>query len=183
MSWRLKINHVSGYCYQSPVKASYNEARITPLTTHTQTTIDSRVDIHPGANPYRYWDYWGTLVHAFDIQVPHTALVVTGSSIVETSEPAVIATEVGWDDLAERSEDWWEYLVDSRYVRLGGELPAIAEGFRSEPGPLAAATRAAEWVRTTMAYMPGSTKVSTSAAEALDARRGVCQDFAQSSWA
>jgi len=84
MSWRLGIRHTSAYSYVENVVASYNEVRITPLTTVGQVTIDARVEVRPPARPVSYRDYWGTLVHAFDIHVPHRELVVVGSSIVET---------------------------------------------------------------------------------------------------
>jgi transglutaminase-like putative cysteine protease len=178
MTWRLKIRHVSGYRYQTVVSASYNEARITPLTTDTQLTVESRVDIHPLTRSYRYWDYWGTLVHAFDLHVPHTELVVSGSSVVETATATGAVIEVGWDQLGHASGDFVEYLMPTVYVPLGPELATIAEELRSEAGPADTAHRLSQWVRSAMSYEPGTTKVSTSAVEALNARRGVCQDFA-----
>ena len=71
MSWRLGIRHMSAYSYVENVVSSYNEVRITPLTTAGQVTIDARVEVTPPARPVSYRDYWGTLVHAFDIHVPH----------------------------------------------------------------------------------------------------------------
>ena len=41
MSWRIAIRHRTGYHYQGDVVSSYNEARITPLTTHRQTVSAS----------------------------------------------------------------------------------------------------------------------------------------------
>ena len=32
MSWRIAIRHRTGYKYAEPVRASYNEARLTPPT-------------------------------------------------------------------------------------------------------------------------------------------------------
>lgn len=177
MTWRLRIEHVSGYRYKTPVQASYNEARITPLTTMTQTTIDSRVDIAPASRPYRYWDYWGTLVHAFDIHVPHVELVVTGSSTVETKPAPPLPTGVGWDNLEGDASERWEFLTPTDYVPLSEDLAGIANEFRSCAQPVDAAVAASAWVRDAMAYVPGTTGVSTSAEEALATRQGVCQDF------
>jgi transglutaminase-like putative cysteine protease len=177
MSWRMRVKHVSGYRYVSPVSASYNEARITPLTTDTQATIESRVEIEPAARSYRYWDYWGTLVHVFDLHVSHTELVVTGSSVVETNPAAERRTDVSWGELRARADDWSEYLAPTDYVPLAPELEVVAAGFRSEIGPAAAALAISEWVRDKMAYRPGTTGVSTSAVEALRSEQGVCQDF------
>jgi len=177
VSWRLKINHVSGYRYRSTVSASYNEARITPLTTDSQTTIDARVDVEPVSRPFRYWDYWGTLVHAFDVHTPHTELVVTGSSVVETDLPQSADPDFEWEGLTDVSEDLCEYLGPTRYVPLAPEIVEIASEFRHAATPRDAAVDLCGWVHSAMAYQPGSTAVSTSASEALATREGVCQDF------
>jgi transglutaminase-like putative cysteine protease len=82
MSWMLRIEHRSGYRYGDEVSASYNEARMTPLTTDRQTTVESRLEVDPRTRSYRYLDYWATVVDVFDIQVPHTTLTVTATSVV-----------------------------------------------------------------------------------------------------
>jgi len=177
VSWRLQIRHTSGYRYKSPVSSSYNEARITPLSTDRQLTIESRVEIDPRARLYRYWDYWGTLVHAFDLHQPHSELVVTATSVVETEAEAVAPAAVGWDELGEGSADLMDFLLPTAQVPLIFGLPAGLPDLRSCADPASAAQQAGEWVRATMSYEKGTTMVSTSAAEALTARRGVCQDF------
>ena len=47
MTWRLDINHVTRYQYDRPVVASYNEARMTPLSIPGQLVIDAQVTVHP----------------------------------------------------------------------------------------------------------------------------------------
>jgi len=85
MSWMLRIEHQTTYRYGDEVSASYNEARMTPLTTDRQMTVESRVEVVPRARSYRYLDYWATVVDVFDIHVPHTTLTVTATSVVETT--------------------------------------------------------------------------------------------------
>src|SRR5581483_6846331 len=86
MSWVLRIEHQTRYHYRDEVQASYNEARMTPLTTDRQMTVESRLAVEPRTQPYRYLDYWATVVDAFDIHVPHTDLALTATSVVETTE-------------------------------------------------------------------------------------------------
>ncbi len=86
MSWRLKVRHSTTYEYSGVVHASYNEARISPLDTPSQFTLEHRVEVHPAANLFRYRDYWGSRVHAFDLHQPHTGLSVVGTSLVETAQ-------------------------------------------------------------------------------------------------
>ena len=66
MTWRIAVRHRTGYHYSSAVRASYNEARMTPTSNRGQQTLESRLDITPAARPLRYLDYWGTAVDAFD---------------------------------------------------------------------------------------------------------------------
>src|SRR3981189_2249050 len=82
--WRLRVVHSTGYAYKSPVTASYNEARLTPRSAPRHNVILNRVETVPATRSYRYVDYWGTAVTAFDLHAPHTELEVTASSVVET---------------------------------------------------------------------------------------------------
>jgi transglutaminase-like putative cysteine protease len=180
MNWRLKIRHVTGYKYAGTVSASYNEARLTPMTLPWQTTLFSQVEVVPGATTYRYYDYWATQVTAFDLHRPHQQLRVVSSSLVECSPPAPPAETLGWADLrADRVGDTHaELLTESTLTRVS---PALVEHSREAVAgraPAEAAIAVAEWVRANVAYVPGSTGVQTSAQEAWDLRQGVCQDIA-----
>ena len=62
MGWRLRIVHETQVTYQGAARASFNEARMTPLTLPSQTTLETRVTVGPGAPVWTYHDYWGTLV-------------------------------------------------------------------------------------------------------------------------
>ena len=178
MSWRLGIRHTSAYSYAQDVVASYNEVRVTPLTTGGQVTVEARIEVTPSARPVSYWDYWGTLVHAFDIHVPHRELVVVGSSIVETAaaHPTDRPT-ISWAELDDAAvgEAYFEYLA-STAVDQG--LDAIGTTLRKEAStPHEALELVGDWVRAALVYERGATSVSTSAAEAWRSGRGVCQDF------
>ena len=55
-----------------------------PTSDSRQNVILNRVETMPATRSYRYVDYWGTAVTAFDLHAPHTELEVTSSSVVET---------------------------------------------------------------------------------------------------
>ncbi len=181
MSWRLRVRHSTAYEYAAVVHASYNEARISPLDTSTQFTIEHRVDVHPAANLFRYRDYWGSRVHAFDIHHEHTELVVTGTSVVETAErtPSLDAS-VTWDaiDSPGLTDRFFEYLTPTSFTEPDATVTALAVDLRREAAPAAAVEALGPWLRDHLEYQPGATSVSTTASEALLAGRGVCQDFA-----
>src|ERR1700753_3119751 len=87
LMWRMRVGHTTGYVYKSPATASYNEARLTPRSNTRQNVILNRIETIPATRSYRYIDYWGTAVTAFDLHAPHADLTVTSSSVVETEGP------------------------------------------------------------------------------------------------
>ena len=182
MSWRIDITHTTGYRYTDEVVASYNEARLTPQSTADQITIASRLEVEPAARLYRYWDYWGTLVHAFDLHQPHTELVVRSSSTVETgSTPSTVdQTAVTWPDLdrPEVADRFYEFLTRSKAVVPDDELTAVSAEVRAAAvRPADAVTSVVGRVHDRLVYERGQTNASTSALEAWRAGHGVCQDF------
>lgn len=181
MSWRLGICHRSGFRYGGTVAFSYNEARLTPPTTDRQTALEAGIEVYPPATSMRYQDYWGTLVHAFDVHVPHTQLAVTASSVVETSASVPPPQDTTWSDLARPAvaDQFAELILPTGYVPITAGLRADAQRIRQAcDRPLEACIAAADWVRGRLTYRSGSTNVSTSALEALHQGTGVCQDFA-----
>lgn len=180
MTWRIGISHVTGYSYERPVTSSYNEARITPISNDRQLALESSVEVFPAAAVYRYWDWWGTLVHSFDLHDPHDELIVTGSSVVETSGPAdpppapATWAQLAGDDVRDR---FCEVLAPSRYVPLDEDLLDLAGDLGAGLDPLEACAAVIASVRDRMRYQKGATTVSTGAGDALRLGRGVCQDF------
>jgi transglutaminase-like putative cysteine protease len=188
VSWRIEVRHVTGYRYPQDVLASYNEARMTPLTTLGQLSLDARLEITPAVRAVPYWDYWGSLVHAFDIHAPHRELVVTATSVVETpaSHDPVDAPSVSWSTLAGQDVErrFSEYLAPTAAAAADAALSEVAAGIRAVAAtPRDALDLVVTCVRDHLAYEKGSTSVSTSAVEAWRAGRGVCQDFAHLSLA
>jgi len=180
VSWRMRVVHTTGYDYASPVTSSYNEARLTPRNDARQNVVLSRVETTPSTRSYRYTDYWGTVVTAFDLHAPHTGLEVVGSSVVETEVTVPPQQDVSWSELAsDRIVDrYTEVLSTSAYVPMHRPLRAVAAKLRKGCTPEQAARAAARWVHEEMSYVPGTTGVHTSAVQAWGERKGVCQDYA-----
>ncbi|MFF2087071.1 transglutaminase domain-containing protein [Nocardia sp. NPDC058176] len=180
MSWRIRVVHTTGYVYDAPVTRSFNEARLTPRADSRQNVILNRVETVPATRAYRYTDYWGTAVTAFDLHAPHTELEVTGSSVVETEPFSEPTEELTWEELRAGPvvDRFDEMLSPTAYVPRDRKLATVARQLsRGEP-PAKAVVRAAEWVHKEMDYIAGTTSVHTSALQAFAERRGVCQDYA-----
>ena len=180
MSWMLRIEHRSSYRYHDEVLSSYNEARVTPLTTDRQTTVESRVEVDPRVRSFRYLDYWATVVDVFDIHVPHSALTITATSVVETTQAPPQPADPGWELLRSEpiQDQFAEFLAPTAYTPAEPELVDLAVDLRNGWGPGATVDSVSRFVRGHLEYISGVTEVSTSALEALHQRAGVCQDYA-----
>ncbi|WP_214368191.1 transglutaminase domain-containing protein [Pseudonocardia sp. H11422] len=180
MGWRIRLVHETGYRYSAPVHESYNEVRLTPRSDSCQNVIVSRIETTPATRSYRYTDYWGTTVTAFDLHAPHTELQVVGTSVVETADAVAPARSATWAELAaEPARDrFTETLEFTEYVCADRELGKVAASLRRGLEPADAVLAACRWVREHLTYQAGTTGVHTSAIEAWQAGKGVCQDYA-----
>ena len=180
MGWLLEIVHETRMHYQGAARASYNEARMTPLTLPSQTALQTRVSVANGTTVWSYHDYWGTVVSSFDIQAPHNELTVRSHAVVETSPAAAPPDPLAWDELRARADAGIaaEYLAATPRTTVDAALAEAARERTRSSDPLETASAIAAWVRERVAYVPGATEVQTSAQEAWDKSEGVCQDIA-----
>ncbi len=178
--WRLRVVHSTGYAYKSPVTASFNEARLTPRSDSRQNVILNRVETIPATRSYRYVDYWGTAVTAFDLHAPHTELEVISSSVVETDRGDMPTDDVKWEDLhtAAVIDRFDEVLSPTDYTPESKRIARVGQRIAKYHDPLEAVTAAANWVHSELEYVPGTTGVHSSGLDAHREGKGVCQDFA-----
>jgi transglutaminase-like putative cysteine protease len=177
--WRLRVVHDTGYAYQSPVTASYNEARLTPRSDSRQNVILNRVETVPATRSYRYVDYWGTTVTAFDLHAPHTELTVSSSSVVETDRPEPVTEKLTWAEMQADTvmDEFYEMLIPTQYTPASRRVAAVGKRICKYNEPVEAVVAAVKWVRTELDYLRGSTGVHSSGHDALREGKGVCQDF------
>ncbi|MGY1991257.1 transglutaminase family protein [Mycolicibacterium fortuitum] len=178
--WRLRVVHSTGYAYKSAVTASFNEARLTPRSDSRQNVILNRVETIPATRSYRYVDYWGTAVTAFDLHAPHTELEVSGSSVVETEIAEKPEEMVGWDDLRTETviDRFDEVLSPTHYTPHSKRIARVGQRIAKDCDPFEAVGEVAQWVRSELDYVSGTTGVHSSGLDALREGKGVCQDFA-----
>lgn len=179
---RLHISHRSGYRYATRVDASFNEVRMTPENREGQSLLSHHLYVTPNAAVQSYTDYWGAFVESFDVHVPHDTLEVVAVSTVDTPAHRTTGKRSDWDTVLSPAvhDRWGEYLDFTGYVddpRHDDARAELTRALRGEPAPRAAAEAAVAAVRARIAYSPGVTSVSTTASEAWQHERGVCQDF------
>lgn len=177
---RLKVVHSSAFRYEAPVVASYNEARMTPASGAGQRVLSTRLDVQPHTWATEFVDYWGTAVTAFEVLAPHGSLVITAEHLVDVGPREAVADPVGWDDLrsARVRDDLAEHLADLPTTAVPDAVVALAREAAGDLPPHEAAIATCVALRDAVAYIPGVTSAHTPAAEAWEARAGVCQDLA-----
>ncbi len=179
---RLRIKHVTGFEYAGDVTASYNEARMLPVSSDGQLVIASQLDVAPVGAAHSFVDYWGTRVTSFDVLTPHRQLSLTATSVVEV-RPRIVAQAVeDWSTLASASlalGSTVEQLELTKLTTPPEELAAEAAGIAAHHrDPSVAAREICQAIGDAIEYVQGVTGVHTSATEAWRERKGVCQDIA-----
>ena len=181
---RWQIIHRTQYNYASPVRESFNEARLQPFSDETQTVEDFLLKILPAARLRHYRDFYSNVVHHFEIPESHSTLLVESRTrVAVSSRPTLADTETPWP-LARIGEALKEprlhdFLQDSRYVELSPEAWRLAlDASAGMTDTWQAALALMRFVHGHIKYLSYSTTVRTHMREVLEQRQGVCQDFA-----
>jgi transglutaminase-like putative cysteine protease len=178
---RLRIRHETGFHYDGEVRASYNEARMLPVSADSQLVLYSHLEILPISSNHAYTDYWGTRVSSFEILTPHRELSLAATSLVEVRPRAHPEHRLTWDTLAaevERATDYVEQLGQTPRTLPPDELVDVARAaLAKSQSPCDTARSICEEIGSRIQYVPGSTSVYTTAREAWERKKGVCQDI------
>lgn len=179
---RIRIRHSTGFWYEGDVTTSYNEARMLPMANNGQFVLFGHLDVTPHSSTHNYSDYWGTKVTAFEVLNPHSELSLTASSLVEVRQrPEAGQLSLSWDELARerlRSVELVEQTAQTRLTMPPEDVKALAAEVKgANSGPASTAMEILHLVYEAVAYEGGVTGVRTTAAEAWEHKRGVCQDI------
>lgn len=178
---RLRIRHETGFRYAGEVTASYNEARMLPLSADGQLVLYSNVEIQPMSSNHSYVDYWGTRVSSFEVLTPHRELSLTATSLVEVRPRDHPEHRLEWSALADHVEtgtEFVEQLTQTPRTRPPVEVAELARRIVTESEtPCEAALAIATGIGERIEYMSGVTGVHTTAEEAWEHKKGVCQDI------
>jgi transglutaminase-like putative cysteine protease len=182
-----EVLHTTQYDYDAPVESIFAEVRQLPGDVDGQVCVRREVTIDPAPEYVReHRDYFGNLTATAVIREPHTRLVVTSCSIIDTSgRPTDVGPEgrEPWTSYtaaqsAPHDLDALEYSLDSRRVVRSTELadyarPSFGDGVSLIDGVVSLCAR----VHADFAFDAEATKVDTPLEEVLRIRKGVCQDF------
>lgn len=179
------IRHLTQFRYDSAVSESLMEVRMHPRTEGGQRCLSFQLTVDPRAQVNWYRDYLGNSVHHFDVPGQHKELAILAEGLVEMqAQPPppdrLHAGAWGQLDAETAAGDYWEMLMPSPFACPSESLNILIRELRVErrDDPLAFLrelnTRIYEWFE----YVPKATSVDSPIDHAIQARKGVCQDFA-----
>jgi transglutaminase-like putative cysteine protease len=190
---RYRVRHETVYHYGGSVAHSHQLLHLAPRDSLTQRCQSRSISLEPQPSSRReHTDAFGNLVTRLEYDMPHERLAVVAEVSVEVRAPACAdadassAWELVRDGLSYSGEPLEsEYLeacrfrMESSYVKLKEAFTEYGADCFPEAAPVLAGSLALmRKVHHDFKYAPGSTNIRTSAVEAFEARRGVCQDFA-----
>ncbi|MGE3285818.1 MAG: transglutaminase N-terminal domain-containing protein [Pseudonocardia sp.] len=179
-----RVTHRTEYSYSARVSSSFGEAVMAPRPLPAQECLSTRLDIEPAPHGLRErTDYFGNRTSWFSVLTPHTRLAVTATSVVRVRGQRLPEGPTGpWEragELARLDTSAVEFLLESPQVAPAPVLADYAAAsFPPGRDALSAARDLCSRIHRDLAYTPGVTEVSTTTAEVLERRAGVCQDFA-----
>jgi transglutaminase-like putative cysteine protease len=178
------VRHITRFRYEPAVRESVMEVRLQPRTDMRQRCLSFSLDVTPRANIMVYRDFFGNAVHHFDIPGQHELVEVAAQAIVEvlSATPSFAGEACDWEELDERvaEGDYWEMLLPSHFARPTELLEKLRAELklRRQGNPLELLQELNTELYESFEYAPNTTKVDSPIDDALEARRGVCQDFA-----
>jgi len=167
---QLHILHHTAYRYEEPVKYSAQTLRLTPRREGAQRVISWTIRA-PGRRTEQV-DAHGNITHLLTLEEPHRAIEIDVRGIVEmTGDEEFVRFDGTLSPLT--------YLAPTPLTTASEQMAALAREHLEGRGSLRERLyRLAGGVYQAVRYMPGTTSVEDSAAQAFARGQGVCQDQA-----
>lgn len=180
---RLQVTHRTRFEYASPVRESFNEVRLKPVTNEHQVCDSFLLKVLPAVRLSHYTDFHANCIHMFDVPDPHTSLQVESFARVTTKSLALAldASPAPLSRLAEcqKMERCFDFLRDSTHIEKSPEIWRLALDVTADQTDVWQAAQAIlGHVHRNFTYTPNVTTVHTHVREVLEDKRGVCQDLA-----
>ncbi|MBI4904529.1 MAG: transglutaminase family protein [Acidobacteria bacterium] len=186
----LRATHITTYMYSEASSLCQTEVHLKPRSHPRQALLDHELLISPLPEfTESRLDYFGNEVTSFSINESHETLTVTSRSLVKLTpaEPLDSGVSTDWEQvrgyvkLREMPDafDASQFVFDSPLIQSSAEMADYAlPSFPSGRPVLDGVHDLSRRIHRDFKYDQRATNVSTSVAEVLKERRGVCQDFA-----
>lgn len=169
----IRIRHETTHDYGAPVKAAIQRLLLTPRSFIGQQVRSWRIEIDRDCRLYETEDAFGNIAYRFYAEGPFQTLTTTVEGEVETFATAGVVSG------APERFPLQLYLRDTPLTHPDAGVVEFAKGVAArEKTSLARLHALMSAVYGVMSFEDDATHAATSATQAFDSRRGVCQDFA-----
>ncbi|MCT9819191.1 transglutaminase family protein [Microbacterium sp. W1N] len=186
---QYRVWHRTAYSYSKPVQDSVGQFHLIPRTLPWQQVHSSEVVVEPlPGDMSPDTDYFGNSATYFHVTDPHDELAIVSSSDVVVDDPhydeEALAQpwELARPLLAPDMPGAWkaaEFALESPRVRHVASATAYGAESLTPGRPIGeAATDLMHRIFRDFDYDPTATTVTSTVADAMGKRAGVCQDFA-----
>ncbi len=129
---KLEIRHRTHYAYAAPVRESFNELHLQPLSNEQQALDSFLLKILPSTRLRHYHDFYANRVHHFELPEPHPTLTIESHARVTTGPAAgalpLDARPAAVDRLPDalKVHFCYDFIQASRYVDTAPETWRLA---------------------------------------------------------
>lgn len=187
----LHLVHETRYAYSPTVESAHHVLHLKPASHAGQQLLSHQLTINPQpVQMHELPDVYGNTRTFFSLHTPHEELSVVAESVVSTLaavQASHASAGLAWEQVREQFryqaggayDSACEFVFASPYVPRDEAFAEFARPSFAPGRPLPeAAEHLMQRIHAEMAYDSDSTEVGTPALEALQLRKGVCQDFA-----
>jgi transglutaminase-like putative cysteine protease len=187
---RYRVAHTTTYSYDDDVSSSYGLAHLRPRELPWQHVSSRGVSIDPVPGDLSHdIDGYGNVVSYFHVTEPHTRLIIDALSDVTVEVPDYDAGALAqpWErsrpivepTVSPRAWAATEFAIESPKARHIAEAHAYGAASLLPGRPIGeAVTDLMHRIKTDFHYDKTATTVTSTVADVMDKRAGVCQDFA-----
>lgn len=185
---KYRVRHITSYAYAAPVDLASHMLHLSPRALPHQQVLHTQIEASPAAirrstSP----DHFGNSVTWLFIEQRHARFRVAADSVVDVAFPAPPPAEATppWEQVARQAREGGpEGWQAAEFVFEGPRTPAeplagaYAEPFFPPGRPVLEGLLAFNSaIKRDFAFRSGVTGISTTVAQVIRQRAGVCQDF------
>jgi len=190
------IYHKTEFNYQNNVTFSHNIARLKPKETEYQKLLNFSMEITPPVyESYDFIDMFGNSNTHMLIREPHQSLSVTGKSkvqifpeLIDNHVAFIKANSITYKKAIERLNKFQvsdlhakQFLFESELIPANSQAIAnyALESFQDNRDLFEASDEFMQRIFHDFEFLSGFSDITTPVEEIFEAKKGVCQDFAQ----
>ena len=168
---RIAIDHITRYRYATEASYSVQTLRMTPMSFVGQRVVEWGVDGQPACTLTPTRDGFGNTIHLMTVTGPHSEVVIRAKGVVDVEDRHGIVNGIP------ETVPMRVWLRRTELTAPNADIARIADGLPGDD-TIARLHSLMARIREQVEYRTGKTDATTTAAQALAAGEGVCQDHA-----